>query len=60
MTDLQVVQCGTECVSDKADLVVCVSDKADLAVNSEQRLLAVGSSTQSTDLLKGQASNQQC
>ena len=39
---------------------VCVSDKADLAVNSEQRLLAAGNSTHSTDLLKGQARNQQC
>ena len=50
MTDLQVVQCGTE----------CVSDKADLAVNSEQRLLVAGISTHRTDLLKEQASNQQC
>ena len=36
-----------------------VSDKADLAANGEQRLSAAGSSTQSTDLLKGQASKQQ-
>ena len=50
VTDLQVVQCGTECVS--------ISDKADLAVNSEQRLSAARSSTHRTDLLKGQASNQ--
>ena len=51
VTDLQVVQCGTECVS--------ISDKADLAVNSEHRLLAARSSLHRTDLLKGQASNQQ-